>query len=161
MFSHRMISRGLFGLMNLQKCYSADKIATNLMPVFNRAVKLDSLRYISDHSDDSIFNVETEEEFDEKVTNAERPVLVDFYADWCGPCKVLGPILEAKVTNRDGKVSLAKIDVDFAESLPERFNIRAVPTVLAIKNGEIVNRFEGLVDETQLEEFIDDLVERP
>lgn len=72
---------------------------------------------------------------------------------------MLGPRLEAKVSSRDGQLSLAKIDVDNSEFLPDRFSIRAVPTILAIKDGNIVNRFEGVVEDEQLDEFIDDLVE--
>uniref|UniRef100_A0A914ZQK7 Thioredoxin domain-containing protein n=1 Tax=Parascaris univalens TaxID=6257 RepID=A0A914ZQK7_PARUN len=106
-----------------------------------------------------IFKVENDEQFAEMVINSSVPVLVDFYADWCGPCQMLAPRIEAKVVGRHGLVSLAKVNVDYAADLAMDYEVRAVPTVIAFKGGEQVGRFEGDHGDAQLDEFIDNLLQ--
>ena len=86
------------------------------------------------------------------------PVVVDFWAAWCGPCRTLGPMLEAAVERRAGQVVLAKVDVDRAQPLAQRFGVQGIPAVHAFRDGEVVDRFTGAVPQTQIEAFLDRLV---
>ncbi|GMR59445.1 hypothetical protein PMAYCL1PPCAC_29640, partial [Pristionchus mayeri] len=106
-----------------------------------------------------VFAIESVEDFNEYVINSTTPVLVDFHADWCGPCKLLGPRLEEKVTNRAGSVLMAKVNVDDAGELASEWNITAVPTIMAFTNGECVGEFKGNVSDDELDSFIERAIE--
>jgi putative thioredoxin len=84
----------------------------------------------------------------------QTPVLVDFWAPWCGPCKTLGPILEKLAAEYNGAFELAKVDVDQEQQIAAAFQIRSVPTVFLVKGGQIVDGFPGAVPESQLREFL-------
>ncbi|CEF68012.1 Thioredoxin, mitochondrial [Strongyloides ratti] len=143
--------RRLFTLSStLAKAYPINNIRNNNFK------QIAACRY---YSSEVIFTIESSEEFDEKVMNSPYPVLVDFYADWCSPCQQLGPRLEAKVSNLGGQVSLAKINVDEVGNLADEFEISAIPTILGMKNGEVISKFEGMVDDETLDRFIADIVE--
>ena len=86
----------------------------------------------------------TDGNFDEEVTQSEMPVLVDFYADWCGPCRMVAPIIEELAEEYAGKVKVCKIDTDAHRDAPSRFGISAIPTVILFSGGEIVQRFVGV-----------------
>ena len=86
------------------------------------------------------------------------PVVVDFWAAWCGPCRTLGPMLEAAVERRAGQVVLAKVDVDREQQLGQRFGVQGIPAVQAFRDGEVVDRFTGAVPQAQIEAFLDRLV---
>ena len=91
----------------------------------------------------------------------ELPVVVDFWAEWCGPCRQLGPALETAVQKRGGKVELAKVDTDANQGLSQSFGIRGIPAVKAFRDGQVVAEFTGAVPPAQIEQFLDQLVPSP
>jgi len=104
----------------------------------------------------------TTETFEQDVLerSASVPVVVDFWADWCGPCKVLTPVLEEAVAERDGIV-LAKVDTDANQELAERYQVRGIPNVKAFRNGQVVDEFTGALPAAAVEEFLDRLTGPP
>lgn len=99
----------------------------------------------------------TDENFNTEALSSNLPVLVDFYADWCGPCKMLAPIVEALAAEYEGKVKIGKLNVDKAPDTAQKYGIMSIPTLLFIKNGEVVNKIVGLVSRSELEEALDSL----
>jgi thioredoxin len=89
----------------------------------------------------------------------EAPVVVDFWAEWCGPCHMLAPVLEGAVAEREGKVALAKVDVDASPSLAARFGVRGIPAVKAFRNGHVVSEFVGAQPPARVAAFLDELTE--
>lgn len=90
------------------------------------------------------------ENFKEEVLNSEKPVLVDFYADWCGPCKMMAPIVEELARELDGKAKVGKINVDENSDIAVEYNVMSIPTLIIFKNGKEEKRLVGLRDKEEL-----------
>ena len=86
----------------------------------------------------------TDQSFQETVLNSDKPVLVDFWATWCGPCRMLGPIIEEIATDFEGKALVGKVDVDNNQQVSVDYGIRNIPTVLIFKNGKVVDKIVGV-----------------
>jgi thioredoxin len=93
----------------------------------------------------------TQATFDETLATTAGLLLVDFWAQWCGPCRAIAPVLDSLVTDADGRVTLAKVDVDEEPALASRYEIRSIPTILLVKDGRIVDRVVGAVPRATLD----------
>ena len=96
----------------------------------------------------------TDAEFEEKVLNAEGPVLVDFWADWCGPCKAIAPALEEIAGEMSDSLAVAKLDVDSNPSTPAKYGIRGIPTLILFKDGEVADTKVGALPKAKLSEWL-------
>lgn len=90
------------------------------------------------------------ENFEKEVLNSEQPVLIDFYADWCGPCKMMGPVIEEIANELQGKAKVGKINVDQNQELAMKYGVMSIPTMIIFKNGEETKRFVGVRDKEEL-----------
>lgn len=111
-------------------------------------------------SQSNIFNIQDEKDFSERVLQNGKPVIVDFYAVWCGPCKILGPKLEKVLAGYEGKADFAKVNIDNHTDLAFDYNVSSVPTVIAFKDGKAVSQFVGLIDDDKIAKFVKDIVEK-
>jgi thioredoxin 1 len=91
----------------------------------------------------------------ESVVNAGKPVFVDFWAPWCGPCRIVGPIVEELAPSYDGKAVIAKMNVDDNPGVAQRFGVTSIPTLMMFKDGKLVDRMVGAAPKAALQQFID------
>jgi thioredoxin 1 len=104
---------------------------------------MSDIKYVSDAS------------FDEEVINSERPVLVDYWAEWCGPCRMIAPILDEVAGTYKDKLTVAKLNVDENQATPAKYGIRGIPTLMLFKNGAVVGTKVGALSKSQLTAFLD------
>ena len=97
----------------------------------------------------------TDDTFEDEVLKSDEPVLVDYWANWCAPCKMIAPVLEEIAEEYDGRIKVAKLDIDQNRAVTERFNVRGIPTLILFKNGEAEAIKVGAVSKSQLTVFID------
>ncbi len=94
--------------------------------------------------------------FEMEVLKSQMPVLVDFWAPWCGPCRAIAPVIEELAQEYEGKVKIVKMNVDENPSTPSKYGIRAIPTLILFKNGEVVSQITGAVSKGNLKAMIDE-----
>ena len=97
----------------------------------------------------------SDESFDSDVLNSGVPVLVDYWVEWCGPCKVIAPVLEEIASEYDGKIKVCKLDIDANEATPPKYGIRGIPTLMLFKNGNVEATKVGALSKSQLTAFLD------
>ena len=92
----------------------------------------------------------TDDNFQNEVLDADQPVLVDFWAEWCGPCRMLAPVIDELTTEFDGKAKIGKVDIDANRDAAVNYGIQSIPSVIIFKNGEVVNKFVGISPKEEL-----------
>ena len=97
----------------------------------------------------------SDDSFEEEVLSSKTPVLVDYWAEWCGPCKVIAPGLEEIAKEYDGKMKVCKLDIDANEATPPKYGIRGIPTLMIFKDGNVEATKVGALSKSQLTEFLD------
>ncbi len=93
--------------------------------------------------------------FDQDVISSDKPVLVDFWAEWCGPCRMIAPTVDAFAEEYDGKIKVGKVNVDFNTGTAARFNVRGIPTLLLFKGGKVVDQRVGAVGKSELVKMVE------
>ena len=108
-------------------------------------------------SDNAIINA-GDSDFEETVLNADTPVLVDFWAEWCGPCKTIAPALEEIAGEMDGQVTVAKLNIDDNPKVPQQYGVRGIPTLMLFKDGEVTATKIGALPKGQLKDWVESVL---
>ena len=98
----------------------------------------------------------SDESFEEEVLQSEQPVLIDYWAEWCGPCKIIGPVLDEVATEYSGRLKVVKLNIDDNPQTPPKYGIRGIPTLMVFKNGQVEATKVGAVSKAQLTAFLDE-----
>lgn len=106
---------------------------------------------------DSIIHV-ADATFEEQVLKSDSPVMVDYWAEWCGPCKMIAPILDEIADEYNGKLTIAKLNIDENQETPQKYAVRGIPTLMIFKDGEVAATKVGAVSKSQLSAFIDSAI---
>ena len=124
-------------------CANLDAAATRPPPAASEDAMSDHIKHISDAT------------FEKDVLQAGTPVLVDYWAEWCGPCKTIAPILDDLAKDYEGRLTVAKLDIDANPGTPAKYGIRGIPTLILFKGGEVAAQKVGALSKSQLTAFID------
>ncbi|MBE6022201.1 MAG: thioredoxin [Cellulosilyticum sp.] len=100
----------------------------------------------------------TDNNFEEEALKSSIPVVVDFYADWCGPCKMMSPVIDELAGDYDGKVKIGKVNTDENRAVAAKYNVMSIPTIILIKDGQVVDQVVGAVPKTVLEQKINNML---
>ena len=100
----------------------------------------------------------TSDDFKSEVVESDTPVLVDFWAEWCGPCKVIAPVVEELATDYKGKIKFGKVNVDDNNMVASEYGVRSIPTLLIFKNGSVVNHIVGAVPKEKITDILDTVI---
>lgn len=100
----------------------------------------------------------TDNNFEEEAMASSLPVVIDFYADWCGPCKMIAPVIEELATDYEGKVKIGKLNTDENRGIATKYNVMSIPTIILLKDGQVVETVVGAVPKTVLQQKIDKML---
>ncbi len=100
----------------------------------------------------------SDDDFEEKVLNSDVPVLVDYWAEWCGPCKMIAPTLEELSNDMGDKIKITKLNIDNNPNIPSKFGVRGIPTLMLFKDGQVVGTKVGALPKSQLQQWIESIV---
>jgi thioredoxin 1 len=106
---------------------------------------------------ESIIHV-TDSSFEDEVLASDKPVIVDYWAEWCGPCKMIAPLLDELAIEYKGKLTVAKLNIDENQETPQKYAVRGIPTLMIFKNGEVAGTKVGAMSKSQLSAFVDSLI---
>ena len=112
-------------------------------------------------ADNAKYITGTDSNFQEEVLNSDQPVLVDFWAAWCGPCRMIAPAIEELASEFEGRAKVVKMDVDTNPQVPQSFGVRSIPTLLYFKDGQVVDQLIGAAPKKQLAQRLEALVGQP